>query len=174
MIRTFALPFGILAAGVLACGGDTRNAADTSAAGADTGVVVAPPVNATPAPAGGMIDPNTASTADLAAVPGIGDSIAARIVAARPIANNTAVESLLPRSLTERQRDSVYARIWKPIDLNTATDAEILLIPGVGSRMLHEFKEYRPYTSIAQFRREIGKYVDDAELVRLERYVAAP
>ena len=57
------------------------------------------------------------------------------------------------------------------IDLNTATDAEILSIPGVGQRMLHEFKEYRPYTSMDQFRREIGKYVDKAEVARLEQYV---
>jgi DNA uptake protein ComE-like DNA-binding protein len=57
-----------------------------------------------------------------------------------------------------------------PININTATDAEILKIPGVGPRMLHEFKEYRPWTSIAQFRREIGKYVDKAEVARLEKY----
>src|ERR1043165_7697423 len=57
------------------------------------------------------------------------------------------------------------------IDLNTATDAEILSIPGVGQRMLHEFKEYRPHTSMAQFRREMGKYVDKAEVARLEQYV---
>lgn len=58
-----------------------------------------------------------------------------------------------------------------PININTATDAEILKIPGVGSKMLHEFKEYRPWTSIAQFRREIGKYVDKAEVARLEKYI---
>ena len=58
-----------------------------------------------------------------------------------------------------------------PININTATDAEILKIPGVGPRMLHEFKEYRPWTSIAQFRREIGKYVDKAEVARLEQYI---
>lgn len=58
-----------------------------------------------------------------------------------------------------------------PININTATDAEILRIPGVGPRMLREFKEYRPYTSIEQFRREIGKYVDKAEVARLEQYV---
>ena len=40
--------------------------------------------------------------------------------------------------------------------------------------MLHEFKEYRPYKSIEQFRREIGKYVDDDELARLEGYVFVP
>ena len=31
--------------------------------------------------------------------------------------------------------------------------------------------EYRRYVAIEQFRREIGKYVDDDELARLERYV---
>jgi hypothetical protein len=37
--------------------------------------------------------------------------------------------------------------------------------------MLHEFKEYRPYKTMDQFRREIGKYVDKKEVARLERYV---
>jgi DNA uptake protein ComE-like DNA-binding protein len=121
-----------------------------------------------------MLDPNTASSAELAAITGVGQAGASAIIAARPHTNMVTVDRLLPSSLTAQQRDSVYARLWKPIDLNKATDAEILLIPGVGQRMLHEFKEYRPYTSIAQFRREIGKYVDDTELARLERYVAAP
>lgn len=58
-----------------------------------------------------------------------------------------------------------------PVNINTATDAEILKIPGVGPRMLREFKEYRPWTSIEQFRREIGKYVDKAEVARLEQYI---
>jgi hypothetical protein len=30
---------------------------------------------------------------------------------------------------------------------------------------------YRPYTSIEQFRREIGKYVDGNEVARLESYI---
>jgi predicted DNA-binding helix-hairpin-helix protein len=61
--------------------------------------------------------------------------------------------------------------VFVPINLNTASDAEILSIPGMGQRMLHEFKEYRPYKAMQQFRREIGKYVDDKEVARLERYV---
>ena len=58
-----------------------------------------------------------------------------------------------------------------PVNINTATDAEILRIPGVGPRMLREFKEYRPWKSKEQFRREIGKYVDKAEVARLEKYI---
>ena len=61
--------------------------------------------------------------------------------------------------------------VFVPIELNTATEEDILTIPGVGKRMAHEFEEYRPYKAIEQFRREIGKYVDDKEVARLERYV---
>ena len=37
--------------------------------------------------------------------------------------------------------------------------------------MAHEFIEYRPYQNMNQFRREIAKYVDKKELIRLERLV---
>ena len=61
--------------------------------------------------------------------------------------------------------------VFIPINLNTASDENILTIPGVGPRMLREFKEYRPWTSSEQFHREIGKYVNEREVARLERYV---
>ena len=40
--------------------------------------------------------------------------------------------------------------------------------------MVREFLEYRPYTALTQFRKEIGKYVDDKEVARLEQYVFVP
>ena len=46
---------------------------------------------------------------------------------------------------TELARLEQY--VFVPIDLNTASDADILTIPGLGSRMLREFKEYRPTTA---------------------------
>jgi len=175
MIRHYTVPMGIaILAALAACGTDTRKAEDTLALNAaDTPALTVPPAPAT-TPGGAMLDPNSATAAEIAAIPGLNATVAGAILSARPHASMVAVNRLLPGTLTDQQRDSVYARIWKPIDLNKATDAEILLIPGVGSRMLREFKEYRPYTSIEQFRREIGKYVDKTELARLEKYIAAP
>ena len=49
-----------------------------------------------------------------------------------------------------------------PINLNNASREEIMLVPGMSTNMAYEFEEYRPYTSLDQFRREIGKYVDQA------------
>lgn len=61
-----------------------------------------------------------------------------------------------------------------PINLNTATDEEMLAIPGVGQRMLREFKEYRPYLNVEQFRRELGKYVDQSQVTTWLQYVFVP
>ena len=158
-----------LTAALLACADRSNN----EEMAADTASNVPADAPATDASAGTMLDPNTASAQELAAIPGLNDSLANAIIAARPFADMRAVNSVLS-GLSEAQRDSVYTRLWKPIDLNTASAEEIELIPGVGPRMRHEFEEYRPYTSMDQFRREIGKYVDAAEVARLERYVSIP
>ena len=163
-----------LLATVIAC--STKDAASDSAAAvaASTPAAPAPAVSAPADSAAnnGFLDPNTATAAQLTSIPGIDSATAAALVAGRPYANMTAVDKVLPARLTEAQRDSIYTRLWKPIDLNTASDVEIQLIPRVGPKMLHEFKEYRVYPNIEKFRREIGKYVDKNEVARLERYVS--
>ena len=124
------------------------------------------------AASGAMLDPNSATKEQLAAVPGMTAAAADAIVAGRPYQDMVAVDKALAKSISSADtRKTVYAKVWKPIDLNTAKGEEILLIPGIGKRMQHEFEEYRPYKSMDQFRREIGKYVDKAEVARLEQYV---
>jgi DNA uptake protein ComE-like DNA-binding protein len=87
----------------------------------------------------------------------------------------TRLDALLAsRGLTEAQRETLYGRLWDPLNLNATTREEILLIPGVGDRMLREFQEYAPYTNLAVFNREIGKYVNAEELARLAQYVFVP
>jgi DNA uptake protein ComE-like DNA-binding protein len=61
------------------------------------------------------------------------------------------------------------------LDVNTASESDLLkTIPGFGKRMAHEFEEYRPYKSVQQFRREIGKYVDAKQIAEYEKYVYVP
>ncbi|MEL6559264.1 MAG: helix-hairpin-helix domain-containing protein [Bacteroidota bacterium] len=74
--------------------------------------------------------------------------------------------------VSEEQVATYEKYVFVPVDLNKASKEAILAIPGVGKKMAHEFEEYRPYTNMEEFRREIGKYVDENELRRLERYVA--
>lgn len=68
----------------------------------------------------------------------------------------------------------ILAQPFTLINLNTATAEQILSIPNTSNRMVREFEEYRPYISITQFRREIGKYVDEATVAGYEDYVYVP
>lgn len=61
------------------------------------------------------------------------------------------------------------------LNLNTASDNDFLTgVPGLGNKMVHEFEEYRPYKSIQQFRREMGKYVKPEQIAEYEKYVYVP
>ncbi len=121
--------------------------------------------------ADGLLDANTATSAELSAASSLTAAAVSAIVDGRPFATVGELDAALDDVLAEDEREAAYADVFVRISLNNATREDILLIPGVGRRMAHEFEEYRPYTSIEQFRREIGKYVDEDEVARLEMYV---
>lgn len=60
------------------------------------------------------------------------------------------------------------------LNLNTSTNEQFMTIPNMGPQMLREFNEYKPYISIAQFRREMGKYIDAQKVAEYEKYVFVP
>ncbi len=119
-------------------------------------------------------NPNLASKEDLLALPDVDDGIAQAIIDERPYLTAADFDAVLSRHIDSGQRESLYSHLFRPINLNNAPEAEILLIPAMDKRMAREFEEYRPYKEMEQFRREIGKYVDEAEVARLEQYVFIP
>ncbi len=134
----------------------------------------APPAPVQHVADGGVLEPNLIEASELEQLPHVDAAVAEAIVAARPILSAAALDQALPAALDAAKRAELYAKVFRPIDLNNASREEIMLIPGMSERMAHEFEEYRPYTSMDQFRREIGKYVDDAEVARLAQYVHIP
>ena len=122
----------------------------------------------------GLVNPDLASEKELLAMPHMNATIVKSIMERRPFLKMTDLNSFLAQSLSKEQLAELYGKMFVQINLNTATDEEILMIPGTGKRMLREFLEYRPYKTLAQFHKEIGKYVDDKELARLEQYVFVP
>jgi len=122
----------------------------------------------------GLVNPDLANEKELLSLPHMNATLVKDIMERRPFLKMSDLNSLLAPSLRKEQLAELYGKMFVQINLNTATQEEILLIPGVGKRMLHEFEEYRPYKTLAQFRKEIGKYVDQKELARLEQYVFVP
>lgn len=121
-----------------------------------------------------LVNPDLASEKDLLALPHMNATIVKSILEQRPFLQMADLHALLSKTLTKEQLAELYGKMFVQINLNTATNEEILLIPGTGNRMLREFREYRPYKTLGQFRKEIGKYVDVKEVARLEQYVFVP
>ena len=154
----------------------TRRKASTIV-GAIVGVLTLFPVLSIPAraQAAKLIDANKAAESELQALPSMTPAIAKSVVARRPF--KTIVELnkfLLDSKLTPAQTKAFYGKAFIPINLNTGTKDEFLLIPGVGARMSAEFAEYRPWKTWAQFDKEIGKYVGQPETDRLKLYFFIP
>jgi DNA uptake protein ComE-like DNA-binding protein len=121
-----------------------------------------------------IVDANIATEKELAAMPHLTPALVKGILGTRPFPSITELDAFLSKTLSRAQLTELYGRLFVHLNLNTATTEQILLIPNAGPRMAREFHEYRPYKSLAQFHREIDKYVDDAELARLEQYVFVP
>ena len=121
-----------------------------------------------------IIDPNIASEKDLAALPHMNAALVKGILDQRPFKSIIELNGFLSKSLSADQLKELYGKMFIHLNLNNFTNDEVLLIPGAGARMVREFNEYKPYKALAQWHREIDKYVDDAELARLEQYVFVP
>ena len=122
----------------------------------------------------GLVNPDLANEKELLSLPHMTAALVKSVIEQRPFSSITGLNALLAKSLSKDQLNELYGKMFVQINLNIAREDEIMLIPGMGKRMLHEFQEYRPYKTIAQFRKEIGKYVDQKEVARLEQYVFVP
>ena len=118
-----------------------------------------------------LLNANTASEASLKVLAALSDEQVATILSNRPYAKWADLNSELAESLSAEELEELYGKLFVPLKLNSDLQADFQLIPGVGRKMAHEFDEYRPYSEMEQFRREIGKYVDEDEVARYEQYV---
>ena len=127
----------------------------------------------------GVVDANNASEAELLKMPHMTPAIVKGLIAKRNFKSITELNAyLLGAGLTQAQATEFYGRAFIHVNLNTATPEEFLLVPGSNKRWAHEFEEYRPWTSYAQFDKEIGKYTtprnDQATLDKFKQYMFIP
>ena len=114
---------------------------------------------------------NTATREEIMLIPRAGTRMAREFAEYRPWKTWAQFDKEISKYVGQPETDRLKQYMFIPVNLNTATDADILSIPGAGSRMVREFKEYRPWKAKEQFDKEIGKYVDAKEVARLWRYV---
>ena len=135
---------------------ETAPMAEETAMAADTGTVM---------------NANEVTEEQLVAMDGMTPELASTVIAGQPYASVTDFNAALTQTLSQDEANAVLERVFVPINLNSASEEEIRMIPGMTDKMVHEFEEYRPYADMDVFNREIGKYVDEAEVARLRSYV---
>jgi len=117
------------------------------------------------------INLNTATPEEILLVPGAGKRMVREFAEYRPWKSWAQFDKEIGKYVGADGAAKLAQYAFIPVNLNTATDEDILTIPGAGPRMVREFKEYRPWKSWAQFDKEISKYVGQKETDRLKRYV---
>ena len=114
---------------------------------------------------------NTGTPEEILLIPGAGKRMVREFAEYRPWKTWTQFDKEIGKYVGQTETDRLKQYVFIPVNLNTATDEDILSIPGAGARMVREFKEYRPWKTQQQFEKEIGKYVNAREVARLWRYV---
>ena len=114
---------------------------------------------------------NTGTREEILLIPGAGNQMVREFNEYRPWTSFTQFDKEISKYVGQAATDKLKQYVFIPVNLNTATDEDILSIPGAGRQMVREFKEYRPWTSKAQFDKEISKYVGQKSTDRLWRYV---
>lgn len=122
------------------------------------------------------VDVNRGSDAELMLIPGMTAAKVGTIKAGRPWKSFEGLRTELAKSGGAEEAARIEQYLFIPVELNTFTDDIMDTFAGIGvgtRRWKHEFAEYRPWKSMEQFDREIGKYVrgNPKELQRLKRYV---
>jgi DNA uptake protein ComE-like DNA-binding protein len=117
------------------------------------------------------INLNTATREEILLIPGVATKMAHEFEEYRPWKTWAQFDKEIGKYVGKEETDRLKQYVFIPVNLNTATDEDILSIPGAGQKMVHEFKEYRPWKTQAQFDKEIAKYVGAKETARLWRYV---
>jgi DNA uptake protein ComE-like DNA-binding protein len=142
---------------LMACGGTTSPTTLTSSSAATS----AAPAAASPTEAAAAGPATAGNASDPTATSGAADSSSSSAATAAPA--TTAASAGATASANSK------------LNLNDVTSDQLLsTIPDLGDRMVREFFEYRPYISIQQFRREIGKYVSAEQVAAYEQYVYVP
>jgi len=114
---------------------------------------------------------NTTEEKAFKMIPGVGDKMAHEFEEYRPYTSILQFKREIGKYVDQKEVARYLEYVFVPVELNTSSEDDIKALPGIGDKMTHEFLEYRPYKNLAQFRKEIGKYVDEKELNRLERFV---
>ena len=121
-----------------------------------------------------LLDPNTATAAQLATVPGLSAAQVQAVLDGRPFATPTELHAAIGNGMDYVDMFDTYSAMFVKVNINRGETEDYMMIPTTltPDHIAREVNEYRPYRDLEEdFSREMMKYVSPKEVDFLERFV---
>lgn len=121
-----------------------------------------------------LLDPNTATQAQLSAVEGMSAAQVQAILDGRPFATPTELHAAIGEGMEYVDMFDIYSAVFVKVNINRGETEDYMMIPTTltPDHIAREVNEYRPYGDLQDdFSREMMKYVSPKEVAFLERFV---
>ena len=83
-----------------------------------------------------LVDPNLVEADELASIPHMTVALVQAVIDGRPYLTAGQLDDVLASASDENQREEIYGHLFRQINLNTASEHDIMLIPGMSSRCI--------------------------------------
>ena len=80
-----------------------------------------------------VVNPNL-KKGELIDLPGVTAAIADKIIEARPISSNLQIDKIIGDTLSEKDKETLRAKLFLPINLNTVSNEELGLVPELAAK----------------------------------------
>ena len=115
------------------------------------------PAAAQTVPSDRLLNPNLATEQELLALPHLNATLVRSVLMKRPYKTMLELNAQLSPALSKDQLTQLYGRLFLPLNLNSASREEILLIPGVGPRIARRVSTLQDHAAIPQGDREVRR-----------------
>lgn len=113
---------------------------------------------------------NTGTREEILLVPAAGTRMAREFDEYRPWRTWAQFDREISKYVGQEATDKLKQFVFIPLNVNTATDADLMTIPGVTAATVGQIKQARPVSSKAGFEQSVGRSAGAKEAARLWRF----
>jgi DNA uptake protein ComE-like DNA-binding protein len=114
---------------------------------------------------------NTATREEIVLIPGAGTRMAREFAEYRPWKTWAQFDREISKYVGQEATDTLKQYVFIPINANSATDADLMTIPGLTPAVVAQLKQGRPYASKEQLEQQLAKASNAKDAARIGRFL---
>ena len=114
---------------------------------------------------------NTATREEILLIPGAGNRMTIEFPEYRPWKTWPQFDRQIGKYVGQEATDKLKQYVFIPVNVNTASDEDLMTIPGLTAALVGQIKQGRPWSSKEQFATSIGKATNAKEAARIWRFL---